>query len=333
MGQLIGLVLLGAVFSLAAYLLVVFLRNRRILPFLPPLNSNQKKKGIWLGLLIGTLSAFLTIMGSWNLYGVVGLSLVLVWASLILFGSFWLYRLWKPAPQYDFLDWPLAAVSLLSLEKKWATTSLSPLAFTSRNQQKARKYLLHEWEISGTEEWQEVCEWLVETGQRKQFHREIDKVLSWDEGELAAYLTEIDEGKAETEDGATAHELHARIHWVVDEGFQLLEQSFLAWDLLRMIDLCRWAYLAAWADEEAVTAYLFLAGQALQKRYRHWEELNDAYLNGLRYWSYDAYKQGKKRREKHLSFLRTHKSSPWKRIPWRFELPTPDFGGEAPEEP
>jgi hypothetical protein len=252
--------------------------------------------------------------------------------GLLLGGLLWLTRKqWRPrrkATSWQAIDWGLAAAAPLGRLRKWPWRLLSGRKPTRKRRRQARRYLRQEWDLRRTEQWLETAEWLVETGHRMAFQAEIDRVMAMDEATLAAHLVAIDRGEVEPLQDETPTEQLARIHWVRQAGPSLPAHSYLAWDLLRLIDLCRWGVLARLIDEETAVRYLLTAGQALQQRYRSWGEMYRQYLHGWRYWSQPAYEAGQAALTDQINWCQQHRRSPWRQIPW--ELPLQPAPAESP---
>ena len=229
-------------------------------------------------------------------------------------------RFWRRRRRIDPLAWPLAAGAALARYHGWQ----QPLTLwgdkpTGWRRRQARRYLRRHWDIEQASQWEETAEWLLEEGQRLAFHREIADWLEKEEGEQAAHLTGVDAGEVQSEDEATRAEQHARLAWVQQAGPALLEQSFMGWDLLRLIDLSRWALRAGYTDVFTARSYLLAAAQVLQQRAKGFAELYQQYLAGWRYWSTPDYEQRGPKLERAVRYWAKKRRGPWQRIPWYFE--------------
>jgi hypothetical protein len=277
--------------------------------------------GWWLGYLLLGLAA--------GMGGGIGITQWLGWPGALLYA--WLvmalgwggWRWWRqhvPQPQWQPLDWALAALGPLSRLRKWHWRELYGRTPQRRHRRRARRFLRREWDVRKPEQWIKTAEWLLDTGHRMAFQAEIDQILAMDEVELAVYMTAIDRGEVESLHEETATEQLARIHWIRQEGERLQEVSFLAWDLLRLMDLCRWGLLAHYIEQETAVRYLLLASQALQQRFHNWAELYQHYGQGLRYWSEPSYEAQKAALEKAIAHFQKKRRSPWRQLPWLLPL-------------
>ncbi|MEM9986540.1 MAG: DUF1266 domain-containing protein, partial [Bacteroidota bacterium] len=197
----------------------------------------------------------------------------------------WAQVKWRvPLPLY-LRDWPLAATWPLALQHRWPQPEL--LAGDEAGPKlirRAKIYLKKEWDILDHEDWQDTLNWLLEEGHRVSFHREIGDFLELSAGEQAAYVEKIQRGEGATEDGAERAEHLARLEWASQAGAQLQKQSFMGWDLLRFMELCRWGIRVGWVSGDEVLPHMLAAGQLLQQRCASWEEAYQQYLAGMRYW-------------------------------------------------
>ena len=224
---------------------------------------------------------------------------------------------WKVATPLYLIDWPLAATWPLALQKRWPKPELlAGDEISPKSTRKAKSYLKKEWDILNHEDWQETLDWLFEEGHRVSFHREISDFLELSATEQATFKEKIRRGEVETEDGAEPAEHLARLEWVAQEGAWLQEQSFMGWDLLRYIELCRWGVRIGWVSEDEILPHMLAAGQLLQQRCQSWEDAYQQYLAGMRYWSGDSRETDRNTLQKHIQKLSAQKKGPWQRVPW-----------------
>jgi Protein of unknown function (DUF1266) len=92
--------------------------------------------------------------------------------------------------------------------------------------------------------------------------------------------------------------------------------SMLAWDLGRLINICRWCFDVNLLTARECWAYVLPAAAALQAEYRSWGELSTGYLLGFLIWKGGEpdveYELLKANRELLLRDAR----SPWQQLPW-----------------
>ncbi len=103
---------------------------------------------------------------------------------------------------------------------------------------------------------------------------------------------------------------------------QVPEAGILAWDLSRLIMLCREGYALGWLTEEEAWTRIMAYARALQANYHSWEELGRNYLIGREYWSAtQTRKSGERMRDAYRRLIEAP-GSPWNRLPWDMKLST-----------
>lgn len=234
----------------------------------------------------------------------------------------WLRR--QPKPTLRLIDWPLAAGLILATRNKWPIPmEMTGGPLSPKTQKNARRYLRKDWEIETEEDWRETADWLLEEGQRLDFQNQIDNIRRMTEEERTVLRVQIDAAEIKQEDQADQAELQARLLWIEAAGEELQQGSFMGWDMLRLIDLTRWALRAELINEEIATTYLLAASQALQHRCNSWEEAQEQYLKGLRFWSAPTYEAQEGELKRLIGHFVQSKKSPWKSVPWELEIVPP----------
>ncbi len=97
-----------------------------------------------------------------------------------------------------------------------------------------------------------------------------------------------------------------------------------AWDKVRALDLVRMALAAGYIDLDQSKAYQARIGQALQRSHQGWEQLAQAFEQGMSAWhrrQNQTNPQETQRVQRHLPILR---AQIWPTIPWNTVLVTPD---------
>lgn len=230
----------------------------------------------------------------------------------------------KPKPEKETSAtpkaWALAAAalpgSLRGLDHQTlAGRSLSPL-----NERKARRWLKREWEVDDEEEFEEVQDWLLETGHRTEFFDEIQRFRLFTDEFRVAFLGRIEAGLEGAETEEEKEELKGRVLLAASKGLALTETGFLAWDFFRYLDNCRAGYLAGYIEEEDAWDAMLSASQVLQSRYDSWEEAGEAFLAAREYWSViDSERDGASWRKAILQ-LKENPQSAWQQVPWDLSL-------------
>lgn len=217
-------------------------------------------------------------------------------------------------------SWALAAASLPGSMRGLDHTTLAGRSLSAANERKARKWLKKEWEIDDEEEFEEVQDWLIETGHRSEFFEEIQRFRLFSDEYRVAFLGRIEAGVEEADSPDEKEELKGRVLLAAEKAQELTDTGFLAWDYVRYLDNCRAGFLAGYLEEEEAWEAMLSACQVLQTRYDSWEDAGEAYLMARGYWSVvETERTGTSWRKAFLS-LRENPRSPWNNVPWELAL-------------
>ena len=230
---------------------------------------------------------------------------------------------WHSAPAHlrGTVDgWPVAANAMHSLCRA-APVDVFPFP----DRQEEVDMLASWWGISTPSQLRDQLLSLLRTGHRERFNRER---RSWtalrgaEEHRVRASLAQAARGNAD------AAEDFLRFGRVRKNARDLMSIDFLAWDLVRVIMLCR-AGLAAGIigrDEAADTA--LIASHGLQERFASWQDMGSHYFRGRWYWASEAGIEEalSLQHDEHAQHrLATDPSSPWQVMPWQTPLPAPRY--------
>ena len=93
--------------------------------------------------------------------------------------------------------------------------------------------------------------------------------------------------------------------------------NFIAWDLVRCINVCRNGFDAGFINENEALVIIVDTAKRLQKEFKSWRELSIAYQFGRYIWGgddqYEWLKGG-------METLLTHEDSPWVNLEWNLSL-------------
>ena len=93
--------------------------------------------------------------------------------------------------------------------------------------------------------------------------------------------------------------------------------NFIAWDLVRRINVCRNGFDAGFITEKEALKIIVDTAKRLQKEFKSWRELSIAYQFGRYIWGgddqYEWLKDG-------METLLTHEESPWVNLDWNTAL-------------
>ena len=216
--------------------------------------------------------------------------------------------------------WALAAVALVSQVSGRDHKTLGGRPLTPSNLRKARKKLRREWDIRDQEDFDEIQDWLLETGHRAEFLELIERIMGRPDTEVQAYLDEVNKGGYDFRSKTERKEETCRVELIQQEGKELKRRGFLAWDYIRYIDNCRLGYLAGYLEEEAAWDNIQSVAQVLQSRYDSWRELGETFIHARVFWSCVEDRRNGIRYERTFRKLLKNAKSPWVKIPWETPL-------------
>ena len=165
------------------------------------------------------------------------------------------------------------------------------------------------WNVVDHDSTFDIAKWLLEEGH----HADADHLLqSLAPEDLKCLLEE----RLEDED-ETAETVRLIMQTMLDNGYcteDNLPQTALAWDLVRVVNLARWAYLCGYISEEEMWQVMGTAAGIAHERFASWEEYGLSFVFGRGVWhgepadSETAYEI--------VSTLLEKDESPWKQLAW-----------------
>jgi hypothetical protein len=203
--------------------------------------------------------------------------------------------------------WALAAPGILTQLNAHDHALLGGASPSPEAAQDRAAVLQRDWDAPDRTGLLKSLEWLAREGHRREFN----DVCMLDQ-EIAARL---DPGDA-IETAVDDKELVARIHFTRRHRERVGTRSLLAWDMVRLITIAGWGYLAGMIREEEAWSYIIPAAQAIQRSYASWDELGKHHLLGREFWSGGW--EG--RFARCYLALFDDPASPWRTLPWNTDL-------------
>ncbi|MEO0900409.1 MAG: DUF1266 domain-containing protein [Bacteroidota bacterium] len=217
-------------------------------------------------------------------------------------------------------NWALAAVAMISRLKGLDHQSLAGKEHSPLLVKGIQRSLKRDWEIKDKESAEEVINWLMEEGHRKEFHQNIERIQRMDKAALATYMEEVKQGKYEFDsDELKEEELH-RIELIDNNTYNIAYLSFMAWDYLRMIDLCRSTFVANYLSDKEAWSIVLSAAQVLQARYDSWAEMGQSFIYAREFWSIVEHRRNGGAYQKAYEDLLNQPDSPWNQMDWSTQL-------------
>lgn len=226
----------------------------------------------------------------------------------------------QPRLQAEAHQWALAAVAMQARVGGQDDDTLAGSPANALKQKAVRRWLAKNWEIDDADELDETLEWLFETGHRAEFAQTVDRLGRMLPEEYDTYLEEVAAGKHGFVDQAEQLEEAHRVLMVRDNLYDIQFMSFLAWDYLRYIHLCRMGFAASWLDEGEAWQGILAAAQVLQSRYESWQEMGESFLHAREFWSIVEMNKDGQAYQQVLRKLLTEPESPWQQLAWNMPL-------------
>ncbi|RMG75766.1 MAG: DUF1266 domain-containing protein, partial [Bacteroidetes bacterium] len=208
------------------------------------------------------------------------------------------------------------AGALLATAEGWSWDLLGGGPLSRPRRRQARKTLRREWDVRSTADFDEVQQWLMETGHRHEFHELIQRIAAFSPEEVSTYLQEVEAGAYELDTPEEQAEARHRVALIRENRYGIQQLSFMAWDYLRFIHLHRLGYVAGYQDEATTWSRLLSAGQVLRSRYDGWDRLHQDYLVAREFWSIIETQKEEARFRQAISYLQEDPKSPWQAESW-----------------
>ena len=93
-----------------------------------------------------------------------------------------------------------------------------------------------------------------------------------------------------------------------------MPESVIAWDLVRLVNLGRWAYLCGYVNEEEMWQIMQIAADTAVQHFSSWEEYGRSFIMGRGVWHGDP--DDSETAYDIVSLLLENEESPWKQQHW-----------------
>jgi len=217
----------------------------------------------------------------------------------------------------------------LSLAQQWGIACGADLAFLNGyplntleedvDQEMMQSQLSEWWGIESKDDLIEMLDSLAE-GRHSSVFAILDKAFRMGEDEGAKFLAEhfTDEEDMEIAIDRINNLAEAYEQFKADGLWKKsTSPNFIAWDLVRRINVCRNGFDAGFIDGKEALEIIVDTAKRLQKEYGSWRELSIAYQFGRYIWGgddqYEWLKEG-------METLLTHEESPWVNLNWNTAL-------------
>ncbi len=159
------------------------------------------------------------------------------------------------------------------------------------------------WNITDRESTLEIVRWLLLEGH----HADADAALALMRGD------QPEAGDPEEK----AEDVQSIAEFMVENGYctvETLPQTVIAWDLVRIANLGRWAFHAGYLSEEEMWQVMQVAADAAREHFASWEEYGRSFAMGRGVWHGDE--EDCQTAWEIVTELLEEETSPWRQIPW-----------------
>lgn len=159
------------------------------------------------------------------------------------------------------------------------------------------------WNITDRDSTLEIVRWLLLEGH----HADADAALALMRGD------QPEAGDPEEK----AEDVQAIAKFMVENGYctvETLPQTVIAWDLVRIANLGRWALHAGYLSEEEMWQVMQVAADTAREHFSSWEEYGRSFAMGRGVWHGDE--EDCQTAWEIVTELLEEETSPWRQIPW-----------------
>ncbi len=203
--------------------------------------------------------------------------------------------------------WALAVPGILTQRNGHDHGLLGGAASSPEVAQDRATVLRRDWDAADRAGLVKSLDWLARDGHRREFNQ----VCALDQ-EVCAKLQPWETVESAIDD----KELLAKIHFTRRHRERVGTRSLLVWDMVRLVSVAGWGFLAGMISEDEAWSYIIPAAQTLQRAYASWDELGKHHLLGREFWAGEW--DGRFARC-HLAMF-DDLASPWRTLPWSTDL-------------
>lgn len=165
------------------------------------------------------------------------------------------------------------------------------------------------WEVTDKKTAWETIDWLLNEGQ----HADADPALAEILKRGMDGISEEEKADAESkmEDVYTIAEFMLEVN---DASIDALPETVLGWDLVRAVNVARWAFLCGYLTEQEMWQAIQVTADMAKKTFHSWEEYGLSFVIGRGVWKGDT--DDYETADEVISTLLRKDESPWKQIEW-----------------
>lgn len=165
------------------------------------------------------------------------------------------------------------------------------------------------WEVTDTDSTRETIAWLLDTGH----HADADPALAEIRERGLEAITEKEKADEDSKTG-NAFTIAEFVMGVNETTEEELPETVLAWDLVRAVNIARWAFQCGYIDEEEMWEAIRKTADTAKKTFNSWEAYGASFAVGRGMWRGDT--DDYETADEVVQALLHKEDSPWKEFEW-----------------
>lgn len=170
-----------------------------------------------------------------------------------------------------------------------------------------REQLKSWWNITDKDSTFNIVNWLLHEGH----HDDADNALAKLHEKGLENISDQDEENTKMEDVCLI------VGHMLEEGYctpENVPSTAIAWDLVRLVNLARWAYICGYVNQKEMWEIMQIAVNTAQDTFKSWEEYGLSLVLGRGVWHGDT--DDCDTAQEIITTLLNKDESPWKQIKW-----------------
>lgn len=172
------------------------------------------------------------------------------------------------------------------------------------------KYTLEDWwNVTDRDSTLGIVRWLLEDGH----HAEADEALA----EIRTRGFENISQEERLDEDSKMGDVCLIMESMLENGWcpeDRMPESVIAWDLVRVVNLGRWAYLCGYVNADEMWQIMQVAADTAVEHFSSWEEYGRSFIMGRGVWHGDP--DDSETAKKIVELLLENDESPWKQSYW-----------------
>lgn len=172
------------------------------------------------------------------------------------------------------------------------------------------KYTLEDWwNVTDRDSTLGIVRWLLEEGH----HAEADEALA----EIRTRGFETISQEERLDEDSKMGDVCLIMESMIENGWcpeDRMPESVIAWDLVRVVNLGRWAYLCGYVNADEMWQIMQVAADTAVEHFSSWEEYGRSFIMGRGVWHGDP--DDSETAKEIVELLLENDESPWKQSYW-----------------